>query len=92
VSPCVGSENADSRKVEFDDYEDGSNKSDGYELRDAEETYDNFQEARSKLSAIVSDDDQPNQGVLEERVMFERWLNEPVEDGPYVTGWVGNRS
>lgn len=90
ASPYAGSENAESRNVEFDDCD--SNKSGGNEFHDAEEFYDNSQELRSTLSAKVSDDDQPNQGVLEERVMFKRWLNEPVKDGPYVASWGGNTS
>jgi hypothetical protein len=92
ASPYAGTENAESRNVEFDNCEYDRNKSDGNEFHDAEEFYDNSQELRSTLSAKVSDDDQPNQGVLEERVMFKRWLNEPVKDGPYVASWGGNTS
>ena len=70
----------------------GSSKSDGNEFHDAEGFYDNSQESVSVRSAKVSDDDQPNQGVLEERVMFKRWLNEHVKDGPYAMGYGGNTS
>jgi hypothetical protein len=87
ASPYARSKNAESRNVEFDDCKSGSNKSDGNEFNDAEEFYDNSQDLRSTLSATVSDDGQPDQGLLEERVMFKRWLNEPVKDGPYVTIW-----
>jgi hypothetical protein len=83
VSPYAWSENAESRNVEFDDCEYDSNKSDGNKFHDAEEFYDNSQELRSTLPTKVSDDDQ---------VMFKRWLNEPVKDGPYVASWGGNTS
>jgi hypothetical protein len=84
VSYCTGSENAEPGNAEFDDFEYNGEKSGGGGFRGAGEFYDNPKEIERALPAEVKDDDQSNPGDLEERVMFKRWLNESVKDGPFV--------
>ena len=83
ASYYVGSEKAEPGNIEFSDFEFDGNKSGVNEFQDAEEFYENLQELGSTLSAEISDDDHSNQEDLEEKVMFKRWFNEPVKDGPY---------
>jgi hypothetical protein len=82
----TGSDHGKPRNVEFNDFEYGRNNSDGNEFHDAED--ENFQELGSTLSAEVSGDSNPIQG---ERVMLNRWFNEPVKDGPYLFHYYASR-
>jgi len=84
ASCYAGSDNAEPRNVEFGDFEYKRNKSDNNEFHDTEEFDKTCQELGSTLSAVVSDDDHSKQGDLEDRVMFKRWFNEPIKDGPYI--------
>ncbi len=84
ASYYVGSEKTEPRNIEFSGFEFDVNKAGINEFQDAEEFYENLHEPGRTLSAEISDDDHSNQEDLEEKVMFKRWFNEPVKDGPYI--------